>query len=194
MTDHTTHAQSPKLCKCGCGQPVRQARFPSWQPVFIKGHNPRQSLLKRFYKYVAPGSADQCWPWKGKTRNGYGRLNIDGRSVYAHRISYEIYIGPIPDGLWVLHKCDNPRCCNWNHFFLGTEADNVHDMLAKGRGGYTGSPGESHPSAKLSADNVLQIRALWKQGVSQSEIGRRFSMTQSQIWRIVHRKSWTHIP
>lgn len=83
----------------------------------------------------APGLG-QCWIWTGSTSEGYGQINVgggDGRHDWAHRVSWEIHHGPIPDGLWVLHRCDNPSCVRPDHLFLGTVADNNRDMIAKGR-------------------------------------------------------------
>lgn len=82
---------------------------------------------------------DACWNWTAfrKPNNGYGTFHIGGRSgaiVLAHRLSYQIHFGPVPDDLSVLHRCDNPACCNPGHLFLGTQQDNVDDREAKGRG------------------------------------------------------------
>jgi hypothetical protein len=96
-----------------------------------------ESLLRRFWQRVAKG--DGCWEWTGKRdKNGYGRVYLGGgrearREGFAHRVSYTIHFGPIPDGLDVLHHCDAPRCVRPDHFFLGTQTDNMRDMDAKGR-------------------------------------------------------------
>lgn len=80
--------------------------------------------------YVTPG----CWIWTGsKNTGGHGQFTVCGKCITAHRVSYELYIGPIPEGMWVLHKCDNPPCQNPDHLFLGTRQDNVDDMVRKGR-------------------------------------------------------------
>jgi hypothetical protein len=92
---------------------------------------------------VHPGG---CWEWRGRRMpKGYGKLNRGTKTVYAHRLAFELRNGPIPDGLYVLHKCDNPPCINPDHLFLGTQADNVRDRDTKGRGNFR----NNLPHAKL---------------------------------------------
>lgn len=88
--------------------------------------------MKRFWDKVKKG--DHCWSWTGAaTTKGYGRININGRLVLAHRLSWEMENGPVPDGLWVLHSCDNPPCVRPSHLFLGNQSMNMLDCAAKGR-------------------------------------------------------------
>jgi hypothetical protein len=112
------------------GQPAR----------FILGHyaktrgfsNPEDLLWPRVDRQRAP---TDCWPWTGYTNTrGYGVIRINRRTVLAHRIAYQVERGPIPDGLFVCHHCDNPPCCNPAHLFLGTQTENMRDMISKGRG------------------------------------------------------------
>jgi hypothetical protein len=134
------------VCECGCGRPTSIApqshSKKGWikgRPVrFIQGHNNQKaSLEERFWTRVSWGPADRCWPWTGAGRgNGYGHVHRSGRgatTTLAHRLSWEIHHGPIPEGLFVLHRCDNPRCVNPAHLFLGTQKTNIHDMIGKGR-------------------------------------------------------------
>lgn len=101
-----------------------------------------------------------CWEYQGcRYPRGYGKLGRDGESWNAHRYAYTKLIGEISEGLWVCHKCDNPPCCNPEHLFLGTAADNIHDMHAKGRNRPSGMYGERHGMSKLTADQVRAIRA-----------------------------------
>ena len=121
----------------------------------------------------------------------------------AHRYSWEIHKGPIPDGLFVLHRCDVPACVNPSHLFLGNNQENVDDMMNKGRhvsGGtyiqkYEGNyeRGESHHGAKLDADGVRSIRAARDSGESFGSIAKRFNLAIGHVFRIVTRKAWGHV-
>jgi HNH endonuclease len=115
--------------------------------------------IDRFWSKVdRSGGAVTCWPWTGWKRGGYGRLRVEGRKqVSAHRFVWETVHGTIPDGLGVLHRCDNPCCCNPKHLFLGTPLDNARDRDAKGRGGWWKNSGDSsfsrrHPERLARGD------------------------------------------
>lgn len=132
-------------CHCGCGAETSIAVITSaargliaGEPSpWIVGHN--ASVIKapredRFWAKVRRGEQNDCWEWSAGVDNfGYGRLNTRGVVDLAHRLSWELAHGPIPDGMCVLHRCDNPPCVNPRHLFLGTRDDNVQDMIAKGR-------------------------------------------------------------
>lgn len=146
-------------------------------------------LLERFLEKV--DKTETCWIWKGCiNRKGYGEINPGGRSSArrAHRIAYELFVGPIPKGLLVCHKCDNRACVNPEHLFLGTAADNTKDMVAKGRA--KGSPGESHRSAKLTAVQVKDIRERAQRGELQKILAKEYGVNRDEISRIVNRKRW----
>jgi hypothetical protein len=142
-----------------------------------------------------------CWLWQGlKDGGGYGMIWIDRvrRVQGAHRFSFELHFGPIPDGHCVCHKCDTRACVRPEHLFAGTSAENLADMAAKGRSRNCAmvSPqrlarGERHPMAKLTWGAVREIRRLYAVGdESQSALGRRFGVTGSVISRIVRNERW----
>ena len=157
-----------------------------------------ESVVKRFWRKVVKGSADECWAWTGaKSRPGYGVLTMmDPKPVnrLAHRLSWAIAHGDPPPDMAVCHTCDNPPCVNPAHLFLGTRGDNLADMRRKGRGSppphYTGS---KHHSTPFTEADVLEIRAACAAGANQSAIARKWGVSSNAINRIVHRKSWTHI-
>lgn len=126
-----------------------------------------------------------CWLWTGAPDSkGYGAMQSDHVRRLAHRLSYELFVAPIPAGLWVLHRCDVPLCVNPDHLFLGNATDNARDMAAKERCGRT----------TLTGDQVREIRALYANGgISQHQLARRFSVGAMTINRIVNRKRWLHI-
>jgi len=131
-----------------------------------------------------------CWAWQDSIDSiGYGMFNMHGVTSNAHRAAYELFIGEIPKGMCVLHRCDNPPCCNPKHLFLGTNQENTADRHKKGRE----ARGESHGMSKLKEGEILTIRELYKQGCSQSELARRYDVKQPAIWRIVRNKTWRHI-
>jgi hypothetical protein len=139
-----------------------------------------------------------CWVWNaGHSSAGYGKVRWRNRVMGAHRAAWEIFQGPIPTGLLVLHRCDNPPCVNPGHLFLGTQGDNVRDCAHKGRFyGRTHSPqrGEQNNAAKLTAEKVREIRSLYSAGgVIFRELGLKYGVTCSGIECVVNRKTWAFI-
>jgi hypothetical protein len=134
-----------------------------------------------------------CLEWQGyKNSKGYGRTTISRKSYRVHRVAWEIKYGPIPKGLDVLHRCDNPPCCDPEHLFLGTRADNAHDMIAKGRA----MRGERNNQAKLTETDVLEIRRIYVRGsrkFGSCALGHYFGVTNSTIGGIIRREYWTHV-
>lgn len=142
----------------------------------------------RFWAKVALNEPDQCWIWMAGRRGKYGCVWNGNRAVAAHRLAYELAVGPIPDGHDVLHTCDIPLCVNPQHLWSGTALDNMLDMWRKGRG----NPpiGERAPSNKLTFEQVCQIRKLLETGVSQRTIAMIFNVKQPTICHINTGKNW----
>ena len=157
----------------------------------------------------------ECLVWdRCRTGARYGQLYVDGKVLLTHRIAWEAFMGKIPKGQCVLHKCDNPPCWRKEHLFLGTKADNTQDMMKKGRHGcqvdssyiqrgdahYSRTNperrvrGAKHGMAKLSEQDVMQIRWDFANGKhTKSEIANIRKMSKSQIGDIVNRKTWKHL-
>lgn len=135
-----------------------------------------------------------CWYWTGsRSIRGYGRFQYKGKIVGAHRVTYEVYKGPIPEGLFILHSCDNPSCVNPNHLIEGTQKDNMRDMFGKNRYPMEKlyQPGPDHHNAKLTWEQVQEIRFLYAQGeITQWDLGVKFGVTQPVINRVVRNKGY----
>ncbi len=153
----------------------------------------RKSLQQRFEDKVELIPFSTCHWWTGATHDGgYGIFNTDHKSDRAHRVSYELYVREIPNGLFVCHKCDNRLCVNPDHLFVGTNQDNMDDMYRKNRNNQP--KGENHFCAKLTEEDVIRIRLLFKGGnYSITGLAKKFGVSYGPIWSIVHRKTWRHI-
>lgn len=142
-----------------------------------------------------------CWEWTGNRNDeGYGRLWLDGRRVYAHRRSWELFMGPIPPGLCVLHRCDNPPCCNPEHLFIGTKGDNMRDAMSKGRAPRPprlrpewAARGERSGTAKLTESAVRSIRAALASGESMGSVARRIGVGHGTVHAIAVGRTWRHV-
>lgn len=136
---------------------------------------------------------DECWEWQAyRNKFGYGCINrtFQGKRVYkTHRLVWALMFGPIPNNLCVLHRCDNPACCNPRHLFLGTQGDNSRDRGLKGRT----AAGERQGSAKLTALDVKLIRRLQKEGWAQRALGRKFGVVQGTIGYIIRNETWKDV-
>lgn len=147
---------------------------------------------EKFWARAEPGPG--CWLWQGaKSTWGYGMVKIDGKMRHAHRLSWEVHNGPIPAGLMVCHHCDVRDCVNPDHLFVGTAADNVHDMDAKGRRGYgyrlpPPRRGENHQAAKLSDAEFAAIQAAVAAGEPKRAIARRFGISHTYVQKIARRE------
>lgn len=138
--------------------------------------------IATFWSRVAGSTTFQCWPWRGqKNEGGYGRF----RGHMAHRLAYEIVNGPIPDGAIIRHRCDNPECCNPVHLEPGSNADNTHDAIERGRF----AKGSRTRKSNLTEDDVRYIREN-RDGRKQIELARMFGVTPSTISYIRSGRSW----
>jgi len=131
-----------------------------------------------------------CIEWTGaRTGAGYGSRHVGGRRVATHRLAWIEAYGPIPDGLCVLHRCDNRPCMNVDHLFLGTRLDNMRDMVAKGR--LPRRVGALSSTARLTQAQVDAIRELYAAGgISKSDIGRQFGISNSHAGRVISGRCW----
>ena len=151
--------------------------MPPYEPVEI-----------RFWKYVRKTHA--CWLWTaGRNACGYGLLGRGrGKSSLAHRISWEINIGEIPKGLCVLHRCDIPHCVRPDHLWIGTQGDNIWDMVVKGRRSYDNMIGIANPRGKLTDTQVRRIRHKYLKCGGRSDlvpkIAKEFGVTRQCVWQI----------
>jgi hypothetical protein len=154
----------------------------------------KRSLRDCFFDKVH--KTDTCWIWTGAKSCGYGYLTRRDREpqrgLRANRAAYELFIGSIPKGMDVCHRCDNPACVNPDHLFLGTAKDNMTDCVAKGR-----MPrGSQRKSAKLTLEQVQEIRRLYKRGSFEFggyALARRYGVGHSTVWDIVHNRKWKSI-
>ena len=133
-----------------------------------------------------------CWLWLGKTNaQGYGKIKIHGKYFSVHRVLYEVYKQVIFSGMNICHVCDIPSCCNPEHLFQGTQADNMKDMDRKGRRSPYSPAGESNPKAKLTRTAVKYIKTLNKTNMfTHKEIAANFGVTRSTISRICRGDGW----
>lgn len=145
-----------------------------------------QPVMERFMRFVEPVTESGCWLWTGGThQRGYGLFKVGSRTdgtvntVRAHRFSYEQHIGQIPEGMIVCHKCDVPGCVNPTHLFLGTHTDNNRDRERKGRGNPV--KGLSHYRATVPASVIRAVKAA---SGTQSQIARRFHVSQAFVHRV----------
>lgn len=163
----------------------------------------RLPIAERLANLSIPEPNSGCTLWLGTViKSGYGHIAWQGKAQRAHRVSWELKNGPIPNGLMVLHKCDVPTCINPDHLFLGTAGDNSRDMIRKRRsptGARHGSRthpesrrrGEAHRSSRLTEDDVRAIR---RSTEPSAALARKYNFDLSQICKIRKGKVWAHVP
>lgn len=152
----------------------------------------KMNLQQRLIQNSSINKQTGCWIWEQKKRiNGYGCISVNNKTYFAHRISAVVFKNfDINSNLFVLHKCDNHECINPEHLFIGTQKDNIQDMIQKGR--CSNRKGELNNRAKLLKEDILLIRKLYKNNIySQHKLAKRFNITQQHISRIITNKTWS---
>lgn len=146
-----------------------------------------KELSERFWQFVMPGDIDECWVWTGAMISGYGQMRANGRAVVAHRLSYQLFNGPIPsDRPMILHSCDNRACVNPAHLEAGTHTQNMADAVARNRF----KRGEDVPHAKLTGEQVQAIR---RDPRRQHVIAESYGVSQMTVSRVKRGATWGHI-
>lgn len=160
--------------------------FGQYAPIHTEGWD-----VLRFWEKVDQSQGDDgCWEWQAACNDdGYGNIGINGRTRRAHRVAWHLTHGPIPQGLHVLHHCDNRKCVNPAHLFLGTNLDNIRDRQQKGRRLH---PIDGrNPNAKLTCEAVKEMRQLSKAGMRTSDLMRRFGVSKRTVRRIIRGIAWS---
>ena len=167
----------------------------------FSGVQETQADIDKFLAKVLRG--DGCWEWRGaRFTSGYGVFSIGHKTVKAHRFSWYLENGPIPQGMFICHTCDNPPCVRPSHLFMGTNTDNLQDAIRKGRVVFPlpqcpperRARGERAHKAKLTADKVVEIRKQSALGRLHKDIAADFGVSDANIAYIVMRKTWKHVP
>lgn len=164
-----------KYCSLRCLRLATAARKS--QPAELRAH---------FESQVTPEPNTGCWLWLGGVNtHGYGRF-VSGGHRRAHRAAWVLYLGPIPPGLFVCHRCDTPPCVNPAHLFLGTAADNALDRDSKRRG----NQGERNPNAKLTVEKVRDLRRRYRAGEPPAALARDLGISRGTAWNIANGRGW----
>jgi hypothetical protein len=182
--------------KClNCGTPAeREVGYKTYKYCSYKcarAMQPHPSFNERFWRKVRLDQ-DGCWEWLGaKNGYGYGICKVGKKNVGAHRVSWELHFGPVPEGLAVLHHCDNRPCVRPNHLFIGTWAMNARDRDLKGRN--VSPRGERHWKATLTEDQVRELRRRYSFGERLADMASEYGISPAHASDIVTRKGWRHV-
>jgi hypothetical protein len=153
----------------------------------------KKPIQDRFMAKVSvPNDPNACWKWKGvPDKKGYGFIWVNSKNALAHRLSYKLFCGEIAKGMCVCHKCDNPGCVNPKHLFLGTQKENMADMIQKGRSNK--AKGSKNGRAKLKEDDIQEIRKMIDSELTLTQIAKQFNVSQWTISRIKRGNNWSHV-
>jgi len=179
----------PRFCSSICSLKINRHEPQVYWKKDITFKEIQDRLRIYFEKNVIKGN--DCWDWKGYLSGGYGLLSMSPKLIAAHRASWMIHNGEIPKDKIVLHKCDNRKCTNPTHLYLGTHQDNSNDKYNRKRDRHV--KGESHRCAKLKTENVIQIRQLLAENKALKEIARMFNVNYSIIYFIKHGRTWRSV-
>lgn len=147
-----------------------------------------------FWSNVQIADEESCWLWtRAASSTGYGHVWWDEKVRPTHRLAYELVVGEIAPGMCVCHTCDNRRCVNPAHLWLGTKADNNEDANAKGRSSGGSLPGEASPVARLTDDAVREIRTRVAAGEQHTALARELGVCKQTIGNVVSGKTWSHV-
>ncbi len=150
------------------------------------------SIFERFQEKYIPEPNSGCWLWFGANTgeaNPYGAMKVGKKNQLAHRISYELFCSSVPNGMHVLHRCDNSYCVNPEHLFLGSHAENMSDMKTKGRG--NACRGVEHVKAKLTPEKASEIRQLVASGKTHKEVTAIYGVSRGLVSMVVRGEMWS---
>lgn len=199
-------ALQKRFCDC-CGKPALargmcNARYVAWRKKTPPTERTPITPATRFWAKVdrngpAPAHLPQlgnCWLWTAAIGHwGYGKLRVNKRWCLAHRCSYEMANGPIPRGCLILHRCDIPACVRPSHLRLGTARDNTQDMRSKGRAADVGAPGMRNSHAKLTDQQVVDIRTRFEGGELIRALAAEHGVHHKTVSDIVNGRRWKHL-